>query len=153
MISTKRRDAAGTSWTVTTKRRWDKRNAARCRVYFGFVACHLAVLAYNRGMPRSKTATAKKESERATVFPEKDWLRALRTGLLKWYGKNARTLPWRGTRDPYRVWVSEIMLQQTQVETVKPYFVRFIDAFPNVAMLAKSPEEKVLRLWGFLCFT
>ncbi len=98
-------------------------------------------------MPRSKTLTATKETKLATAFPEKDWLRALKTGLLKWYGRNARTLPWRGTHDPYRVWVSEIMLQQTQVETVKAYFVRFIDAFPNLAMLAKSPEEKVLRLW------
>jgi A/G-specific adenine glycosylase len=75
------------------------------------------------------------------------WLRTLRRRLLAWYRKNARHLPWRGTRDPYRVWVSEIMLQQTQVATVVPYFERFMAAFPTLAALAAAQEQLVLRLW------
>lgn len=67
--------------------------------------------------------------------------------LLGWYGTNARDLPWRHTRDPYRVWISEIMLQQTRVEAVKPYYARFLDAFPTVRDLAGAPEERLLKLW------
>jgi len=67
--------------------------------------------------------------------------------LLHWYGENARDLPWRGSRDPYAIWVSEIMLQQTQVETVKPYFARFMAALPTVQALAEAPEGQVLKLW------
>ena len=67
--------------------------------------------------------------------------------LLGWYRENARDLPWRHTRDPYRVWVSEIMLQQTRVEAVKPYYVRFLDAFPTVFDLAAAPEDQLLKLW------
>ena len=74
-------------------------------------------------------------------------LAAFRRRLLAWYGRNARDLPWRKTRDPYRIWVSEIMLQQTQVETVKSYFTRFVERFPTVADLAESRETQVLRLW------
>jgi A/G-specific adenine glycosylase len=72
---------------------------------------------------------------------------SLRRRLLAWYAKHARDLPWRQSRDPYRVWVSEIMLQQTQVATVEPYFRRFVDAFPTVARLAAADEQAVLRLW------
>ena len=67
--------------------------------------------------------------------------------LLTWYDQNARELPWRGQTDPYRVWLSEIMLQQTQTETVKGYYARFLDRFPTVAALAAAPEEEVLKLW------
>src|SRR5947207_5181256 len=67
--------------------------------------------------------------------------------LLAWFDQNQRKLPWRGTRDLYRIWVSEIMLQQTQVSTVVPYFERFLAAFPTVADLATAPEEAVLRQW------
>jgi A/G-specific adenine glycosylase len=63
------------------------------------------------------------------------------------YAKHARDLPWRESRDPYRVWVSEIMLQQTQVATVRDYFARFVKAFPNVNRLAAADETEVLRLW------
>lgn len=76
-----------------------------------------------------------------------EWKRAFRRRLLAWYTKHARDLPWRRTRDPYRVWVSEVMLQQTQVETVRPYFERFTAAFPTVAALAAADEQHVLRLW------
>ncbi len=67
--------------------------------------------------------------------------------LLDWYDRNKRVLPWRGAPSPYEVWVSEIMLQQTRVETVKPYFTRWIAAFPTVKDLAEADEEKVLKLW------
>jgi A/G-specific adenine glycosylase len=67
--------------------------------------------------------------------------------LLKWFAAHARDLPWRASRDPYRVWVSEIMLQQTQVETVKAYFERFVRDLPDVQALAAADEERVLRLW------
>ena len=72
---------------------------------------------------------------------------ALRRRLLAWYADHARDLPWRKSRDPYRVWVSEIMLQQTQVATVRDYFKRFIAAFPTVDDLAAADEQQVLRLW------
>jgi A/G-specific adenine glycosylase len=73
--------------------------------------------------------------------------RSLRRNLLAWYAKHARDLPWRATRDPYRVWISEVMLQQTQVATVRDYFVRFIREFPNVECLAAADDERVLRQW------
>ncbi|WP_211748373.1 A/G-specific adenine glycosylase [Paenibacillus sp. Marseille-Q4541] len=69
------------------------------------------------------------------------------TELLNWYMENKRDLPWRRHRDPYYIWVSEIMLQQTRVETVKPYFERFITRFPTISDLAEAPEEDVLKLW------
>lgn len=73
--------------------------------------------------------------------------KTLRSRLLRWYAAFRRDLPWRRDRNPYFVWVSEVMLQQTQVATVGPYFQRFIDAFPTVEALAAADEEHVLRLW------
>ncbi len=67
--------------------------------------------------------------------------------LLLWYNKNARVLPWRGCGDPYRIWVSEIMLQQTRVEAVRGYYERFVAALPNVQALAECPEDELLKLW------
>src|SRR5262245_23312035 len=67
--------------------------------------------------------------------------------LLAWFSRNARVLPWRSSRDPYAIWVSEVMLQQTQVASVIPYFQRFLAAFPNVATLARADIHDVLRLW------
>ena len=67
--------------------------------------------------------------------------------LLSWYQKSARVLPWRSQPTPYRVWVSEIMLQQTRVEAVIPYFNRFMEVLPDVAALADAPEELLLKLW------
>ncbi|BAL00908.1 A/G-specific adenine glycosylase [Oscillibacter valericigenes Sjm18-20] len=67
--------------------------------------------------------------------------------LLSWYRANARDLPWRKTRDPYRVWVSEIMLQQTRVAAVLGYYQRFLSAFPSVEALADAPEERLMKLW------
>lgn len=75
------------------------------------------------------------------------WLRKFRTAVLNWYAKNARDLPWRATQDAYSIWLSEIMLQQTQVATVLPYYRRFLERFPNVKALAEASEEEVLKLW------
>lgn len=67
--------------------------------------------------------------------------------LIKWYETNGRDLPWRHTRDPYAIWVSEIMLQQTQVDTVKPYYIRFLETLPDIASLASADEDTAFKLW------
>ena len=67
--------------------------------------------------------------------------------LLRWYAENKRELPWRDEPTPYRVWVSEIMLQQTRAAAAKPYFERFVKELPDVEALAAAPEEKLLKLW------
>ncbi|UQT39785.1 hypothetical protein M5E89_01300 [Acidaminococcus intestini] len=76
---------------------------------------------------------------------ENEWVPA----LLHWFDETKRDLPWRANhpRDPYHVWVSEIMLQQTRTETVKDYYVRWMAAFPTVSALAQASEEEVLKLW------
>ena len=72
---------------------------------------------------------------------------SIRKRLLLWFYKEQRDLPWRKNRTPYRIWISEIMLQQTRVEAVIPYYERFLQEFPTVESLAKSSEERVLKLW------
>jgi len=67
--------------------------------------------------------------------------------LVAWYDQTGAELPWRGDADPYHIWLSEIMLQQTQIETVKPYYARFLAAFPTVEALAAAPLDEVLKLW------
>lgn len=67
--------------------------------------------------------------------------------LLDWYDANRRVLPFRGTRDPYAVWISEIMLQQTRTDTVSGYYTRFLNRFPNIAALAQADEQEVLKYW------
>lgn len=67
--------------------------------------------------------------------------------ITHWYKKNARRLPWRETRDPYKIWISEIMLQQTTVNAVIPYYQKWLDIFPTVEDLSKAPIEKVLKVW------
>lgn len=74
-------------------------------------------------------------------------LSAMERPLLSWYGEHARLLPWREKPEPYRVWISEIMLQQTRVEAVKPYFERFMERLPNVESLAEVSEDELLKLW------
>lgn len=76
-----------------------------------------------------------------------DWSSWLASRLLPWFRRHQRELPWRRNRDPYRIWVSEVMLQQTQVTTVVPYFEQFLLAFPTVIDLAAAAEQDVLRLW------
>jgi A/G-specific adenine glycosylase len=75
------------------------------------------------------------------------WRSRLRRRLLDWFRGNQRPLPWRLTRDPYRIWVSEIMLQQTQVATVIPFYERFLERFPTVDSLASADTDQVLRYW------
>ena len=84
--------------------------------------------------------------------PETGWLpeerlKAMEGPLLSWYEGHARILPWREQPEPYRVWVSEIMLQQTRVEAVKPYFHRFMSALPQISDLAQVEEDRLLKLW------
>jgi len=74
----------------------------------------------------------------------------IRRRLLAWYRKHKRDLPWRLTRDPYRVWISEIMLQQTRVAAVIPYYERFLGRFPDVHALASAPEQELLAAWAGL---
>jgi len=75
---------------------------------------------------------------------------ALRRALLAWYERQRRDLPWRRTRDAYRIWISEVMLQQTTVRTVLPYYERFLERFPSVDSLASAEEEDVLAAWSGL---
>jgi A/G-specific adenine glycosylase len=77
-------------------------------------------------------------------------IRRLQKKLLAWYARARRDLPWRRTRDPYAIWVSEVMLQQTRVETVLPYYQRFLSALPSVQALAEAPLGDVLLLWSGL---
>lgn len=72
---------------------------------------------------------------------------SLRRSLLDWYAESGRDLPWRKTRDPYAIWVSEIMLQQTQVKTVIPYYERWMTLFPTIAALAAAEQQQVLKAW------
>lgn len=74
----------------------------------------------------------------------------LQQALLRWYDENRRDLPWRRERDPYRIWVSEIMLQQTRVDTVIPYYERFLARFPDAATLAAAADDDVLTAWAGL---
>ena len=76
-----------------------------------------------------------------------DAIAAIRAALLAFFDESARPLPWRQTRDPYAVWVSEVMSQQTRVETVVPYYHRWLDRFPDIATLADSPVDDVLKAW------
>jgi A/G-specific adenine glycosylase len=77
-------------------------------------------------------------------------LKTFRKQLLGWFRQFQRDLPWRRTQDPYRIWLSEIMLQQTRVAVVIPYYERFLERFPDVRVLAEASEEEVLRLWSGL---
>ena len=72
---------------------------------------------------------------------------ALRSDLLAWYRLHARDLPWRNTNDPYRIWLSEIILQQTRVDQGRPYYERFTERFPTLKDLAEAQDEEVMKLW------
>src|SRR6202790_2846660 len=77
-------------------------------------------------------------------------VRRFRKQLLGWFRQFQRDLPWRRNKDSYRIWLSEIMLQQTRVAAVIPYYERFLERFPDVNALASAPQEEVLRLWSGL---
>jgi A/G-specific adenine glycosylase len=70
--------------------------------------------------------------------------------LLDWYEKSARELPWRENTDPYRVWISEVMLQQTRVETVIPYYLRFLAKYPSIKELSEAKEDELIKIWEWL---
>jgi len=77
-------------------------------------------------------------------------LRTLQSRLLAWFRSNRRELPWRASRDPYRIWVAEIMLQQTRIAAVIPYYDRFLRRFPDVGTLARARQSEVLKFWSGL---
>jgi A/G-specific adenine glycosylase len=77
-------------------------------------------------------------------------LKQFQTRLLAWFRTHQRDLPWRSSRDPYRIWIAEIMLQQTRIAAVMPYYERFLDRFPNVESLAAARPQEVLKLWSGL---
>lgn len=78
---------------------------------------------------------------------EQKLLKQIQMPLMSWFEKNARVLPWREHPLPYNVWVSEIMLQQTRVEAIRPYYARFTEALPDICALAECPEDQLLKLW------
>jgi A/G-specific adenine glycosylase len=90
--------------------------------------------------------------KRGPGSPKREWAgdRSVAALLVAWYQRGHRDLPWRRTSDPYRIWVSEIMLQQTRAQAVIPYYERFLERFPTLAALAAAPEEDVLALWSGL---
>jgi A/G-specific adenine glycosylase len=83
-------------------------------------------------------------------MPQRRDLSEFRKLLLEWFRKFQRDLPWRRNKDPYRIWLSEIMLQQTRVAAVIPYYERFLERFPDIGTLAEAPEQEVLQLWAGL---
>jgi A/G-specific adenine glycosylase len=106
----------------------------------------------NRTVPRRSNRRSPRRAEPGVsgctqTGPADAWKQAFRRRLLAWYRANRRDLPWRRTSDPYAIWVSEIMLQQTQVSTVVPYYTRFLSAFPDVRTLSAAREQDVLKLW------
>lgn len=105
--------------------------------------CGVNVLAYDCEV----TADSIKICEEVPVILEHPELYAMRDALVRWYRREKRELPWRENKDPYRIWVSEIMLQQTRVEAVKPYYERFLKELPTVKHLAEASEDKLLKLW------
>lgn len=94
----------------------------------------------------SKKKINLKEEYDIDLWDEKK-IKNFQEDILAWYDRHKRDLPWRQTKDPYKIWVSEIMLQQTQVATVIPYYERFISRLPDVEALAEVPEDELLKLW------
>ena len=86
------------------------------------------------------------DSEMKELIPQKE-VYLLQRRLLQWYRKNQRQLPWRQTSNPFYIWISEVMLQQTQVKTVIPYYLKFLDRFPDIKSLAGSDLQAVLKVW------
>ena len=86
--------------------------------------------------------------DRPPATPDK--VAAIQAALLAWFAANRRDLPWRHTRDPYAILVSEVMLQQTQVDRVVPYYLGWLEAFPTIEALAEAPTAEVIRRWSGL---
>lgn len=96
---------------------------------------------------RKKKAARRRGASETTAVAPVESLRPIRTALLRWYDANRRDLPWRRTSDPYAIWISEAMLQQTRVDTVIPYWERFLERFPTVEDLAEAPLDDVYAVW------
>jgi len=103
--------------------------------------CVLCV--YPKGTYRLRV---KNKSEISFIMTSQQ-IKKFRKNLLNWFQKNQRKLPWREDRDPYKIWIAEVMLQQTQVTTVSPYFIKFIKQFPDITSLANADTQLVLKLW------
>jgi A/G-specific adenine glycosylase len=102
-------------------------------------------------MLKVKSQSVRKNQEDNIDIPLDPVLRnRLRRKLVNWFGTSQRDLPWRKTKDPYPIWISEVMLQQTQVQTVIPYYSKFLKAFPSVARLAEADPQHLLRVWAGL---
>ena len=97
----------------------------------------------------SKKKVISKETTKAPLYTPEESARIQVIGpkLVSWYEAHGRELPWRVDRDAYKIWISEIMLQQTRIEAVKPYFARFMEALPTLSDLAQVEEERLLKLW------
>src|ERR1700749_234528 len=91
---------------------------------------------HGSGKPRKQQITMSKSSRRHLV-----------EALLNWFAKHKRALPWRATRDPYRIWISEVMLQQTQTATVIPFYERFLKQFPDLAAPASADDPVLMKAW------
>ena len=74
-------------------------------------------------------------------------LKQAAASIIAWYAQHKRDLPWRKGKDPYRIWISEIMLQQTRIEAVIPYYGRFLNEIPDVNALAQVPDDRLMKLW------
>ena len=100
-------------------------------------------------LPREAIATPREAiaTMHEDIWTDSRWRSRVRSRLLDWFATHARDLPWRKTTDPYLVWISEVMLQQTQVATVIPYYERFVEQFPTVLDLASADERRLLKLW------
>ncbi len=103
-----------------------------------------------RAQSRGRDGNRRPAGAPAATLPNRTLVSAVRRALLAWYRRNARDLPWRWTRDPYRIWLAESMLQQTRIDTALPYYLRFVERFPNVRALAHAKLDDVLRLWAGL---
>jgi len=86
-------------------------------------------------------------NKRSEIILTGNELKTFRKALMTWYHENRRDLPWRNTEDPYAIWISEIMLQQTRVDQVLPYYERFMARFPSIEELNRAPLEEILKLW------
>lgn len=103
----------------------------------------------SRESMKDPAGMSKPDATQAVYLPPVE-IRRLQTGLLAWYRQHQRQLPWRESQDVYPIWVSEVMLQQTQVQTVVPYFLRFMAAFPTLEELARADTQDLLRCWAGL---
>ena len=97
--------------------------------------------------PSSEKAPSTSSNEIPLPDPTPRELQAFREALLAWYAEVARDLPWRATDDPYRIWVSEIMLQQTRVDQAIPYYREFLERFPSTEALADAERDEGLQVW------